>query len=653
MMRIATRCVLVLAVTTLAACGGDGNSSGIPDACNPLGGDGCMLPYPSMAYVTVDGSTQTGFRLDIPREAMPVNVDGVPVDPAWHNRWDGYSLVGPMLAMFPNGVSADGLPGWRDPEASLAADSPIVLVDIGTGERAAFFAEVDQNQSDVTKRALIIRPLERLHAKAHYAVGIKTTVKDASGAPLVASAGFAALRDGQDFSHPKFAALAARAPTMFEALASAGAGKDELVLAWDFVTASDEFLRSNLTAMREAALPAIGDKGAKLTFTATAQDNLPTTYKRFLGTYQAPNFLTNGEEDVSILRRSSDGAPLAMGLRDANFAAIIPKCVETQPLPRPTIVFGHGLFGSAEGYLADDFVLDLANDKCFIIVAGDWIGLTERQIPLAPLAINDLNRGRQITEKLAQSVIDFIALESITRGPLAESPEFQFNGAAVIDPEKTYYVGGSLGGIMGNVLMAYDPNLTRGVLAVPGGNWSLLLERSAAWALLMGAAQGAYEDPAVYQLNLALGLGMGLEPYDPITTAAHVIKDPLFGQDPKSILMWYAIGDSLVTNISTEMTAREMGIPLVTPAVREAWKLTPMAGPLPSGITVYDDHKMPIPADTNIPPAEDNGTHSGINRKPAALRQVQDFLLDTQQVIDECKLDNAPAKCDCATGACE
>src|SRR5690606_3763766 len=132
----------------------------------------------------------------------------------------------------------------------------------------------------------------------------------------------------------------------------------------------------------------------------------------------------------------------------------------TEPLPRPTIIFGHGLFGSGEEYLTDDFVIDLAQDYCFVIIAGDFIGLTSRQLALAPLAVNDMNKGTGITEKLAQSVIDFIALETITRGPMSTAPEFAYEGTSVIDPAQTYYLGGSLGGIMGNVFMAYDPNIT-------------------------------------------------------------------------------------------------------------------------------------------------------------------------------------------------
>jgi hypothetical protein len=613
-----------------------------------------MLPWPSMTYTKADPTSPTGVRVDIPRNAMPVNVDGIAVEPAFFNRWDGFSAIGPMLAAFPSGVSADGLPTFKNPDDSLAPNSPIVLLDMNTHERAPFFAEVDQNTSDVTKRNLIIRPLARLHTSSRYVVAIRSTVKAADGGELAAPPAFAALRDGSDFGHPRFAALKARYADIFAALETAGVPKSDLVLAWDFQTASDEFLRADLTTMRDAAITAIGTKGANLSFTATAQPDKPGIFKRYLGTFKSPDFLTNGELDDSVMRRDADNKPQMQGMRDARFAAIIPECVKTQPLPRPTIIFGHGLFGSAEGYLDDNFVVQLANDTnhCFVILAGDFIGLTDRQLALAPLAVNDMNRGNQITEKLAQSIIDFIALESITRGPMSTAPEFQFNGAAVIDPAKTFYVGGSLGGIMGNVFMAYDPNITRGVLAVPGANWSMLLERSTAWSLLMGAAQGAYSDPGVYQLNLALGLGMGLEPYDAMTTAAHVLKDPLGGVPAKSILMWYSIGDCLVTNIATEMVAREMGIQMLGPSVKQPWHMTPTPGPLANGITVFNDHPTPLPLDTNIPPATDNGTHSGINRKPAALRMVEKFLLAPLQAEDTCLVANAAAPCDCATGAC-
>jgi hypothetical protein len=650
-------------VWMLGACGGDDGPmttdpppTEIPADCNPLGGQACLLPWPSLAYEQVDAASASGYRLDLPPGGMPKNFEGVAVDPAPLNaRWDGFSPTGPMLAMFEHGVSAEGLPSYRSPDDSLAASSPVVVLDLDHGTRVAVFAEVDQNARQAPAQALIIRPLVRLHEHTHYGVAIRNTVKGADGNPLPVSPAFAALRDGTAFSHPRFAALAARSGELFGKLAAAGVAKSELVLAWDFVTGSDAALRADLTAMRAQALPAIGERGANLTFRATAQADPGGAYRHYIGTFQSPDFLTHGGEEDSVMRRDAAGAPLLSGKRDASFAAIIPACVTTpgMALPRPTIIFGHGLFGSSAGYLKDDFVQQLAEDHCLVILAGDFIGLTENDLRTAADAVTDLNRGATVTEKLGQSVIDFMALESIARGPMAAAPEFQIGGKPVIDPANTFYVGGSLGGIMGNVLMAYDPNLTRGVLAVPGGAWSLLFERSNAWSLLKPIVQGAYPDPAVYALNVAL-FGMAFEPYDPITTAAHVIKDPLFGNPVKNILMWYSTGDCLVSNITTELVAREMGMPMIGPAVRAPWGLTPTPGPQANGLVLFDDHPSPLPPETNEPPARDNGTHAGINRKPAALRMVQSFLIPPpQQALDGCRLAAAAAPCDCATGACD
>jgi hypothetical protein len=265
-----------------------------------------------------------------------------------------------------------------------------------------------------------------------------------------------------------------------------------------------------------------------------------------------------------------------------------------------------------------------------------------------------------IADKLEQSIIDFIALESAVRGPMADSDAFKVNNQSVIDKNKIYYVGGSLGGIMGNTFMAHDPNITRGVLAVPGGNWSMLLERSTPWELLLGVYQGAYQDPEIQQIAIALAFGMGLEGVDPMTHAAHVLKDPLYGNPAKTILMWYALGDSLVTNISTEMIIREMGIPLLGPSVKTPWNTTAVTGAMQSGVVVYDEKRTPQPYDTNQPRG-DNGTHSGVNRRPAVMRQLEKFLIGVPAgsslvASHECRLGSTnpvPAPCDCTTGACD
>ena len=634
----------------LAACGGD-DPPDERDVCNPLAvEDQCQMPWPSMAYATADTGTPTGWRLDLPIEAMPTNIDRVPVEPGPFNRWDGFSTLGPILARFPGGVSATGLPPHSDPDRSLAADSPILLLELATPPvRVPFFAEVDMNVNDPAERTLIIRPLVRLNPSSRYGVAILDTVQSATGGALPVSPGFAAIRDGGSLDHDRWDQTTAGFDALFAAIEAEGVARSRVVLAWDFVTASNEWLRHDMTAMVTQGKAMIGDAGANLTFTAE-MESPGISYRRYTGTYDSPNFLSNGEADTSVMLRGADGTPSAMGMRDARFAAIVPSCVANQPLPRPTILFGHGLFGSAADYLNDGLVLDLAEDFCFVIIAGDFIGLTERQLALAPLAANDVNKAFWISDKLQQAIVDFIALENAIRGPMRTAPEFQYMGQQVIDPTQLYYLGGSLGGIMGNTFMAYDETIRKAVLAVPGGNWSMLFERSAAWTLLQGAAQGSYPDLALGQMLIAF-MGMTLEGVDPLTTAELVRIDPP-AANPRQVLLWEAIGDSLVTNIATELVARTMRLPVTGPSVKTVWGLETSTVEVPSGFTIVDEHATPLPSMFNQP-EDDNGTHSDCNRRPALLREAEAFLLGTG-IRHPCQTpQGALAPCDCATGACD
>ncbi len=642
----------VLALVLVVGCGEDGTD--VPLACNPMGGPACLLPWPSSAFLEPDATSRTGYRLALDNAAMPVNADGIVLDSAVFNRWDGFSPSAHIVVAFETGVSGANLPPPDAPEQSLAADSPIVLLDMDRMERAPFFAEIDQNVVEPTQRTLIIRPLVRLKPATRYAVALRKSLRALDGGELPSPPAFLAMRDGGSSDHPRL--QKAGYPAIFGALATAGVAQADLVLAWDFVTASDEFLTADLTHMRDEAVVAIGTAGANLTFTASERPaDAQLVSKGYLGTFKSPDFLTNGERNDSVMRRDVDGRPLMTGMRDATFAAIIPRCAETATAPLPVIVFGHGLFGSASDYLEDGFLHRVADQFCYVIVAGDFIGLTERQLTVVALAANDLNKAGGIAEKLAQSVIDFIALEHLVRGPLRTSPQFRQGGTAagmeLIDATQVFYLGGSLGGIMGNTFMAYDPNILRGALGVPGGAWTMLFERSIAWSPLRTAAQGSYTNPLEYQ-SLIHFLGMRMEPYDPITTAGRVVRDPLPGTPGKQILVYEAIGDCLVSNYSTETVVRTMGLELVLPAVKSPWGITGTAAELTSGFSIYDEHPTPLPPTvTNAQPAEDNGTHSGVNRRQAVLDQVKDFVINGR-ITQTCKIDGVAVPCDCATTAC-
>ena len=80
----------------------------------------------------------------------------------------------------------------------------------------------------------------------------------------------------------------------------------------------DEALTADLLAMREQALPAMGEAGADLTFAAEElSGNADLTYRLLLGTYDSPNFMSEGESDNSIIVRDVPAATGPKSIRPA------------------------------------------------------------------------------------------------------------------------------------------------------------------------------------------------------------------------------------------------------------------------------------------------------------------------------------------------
>ncbi len=612
-----------------------------------------MLPWPSSAYLVEDSSTTSGYRVDIPPEAMPINADGIPVDPSGFNAFDGFPIAGTIIADFAEGVSAEGLPPHSDIAASLAADASVIVVNMTTGERLPIFAEPDMNALKPEDRALLIRPMVRMDSATRYAVGISNRVKSASGSSLPAHEGFQKILDGKQLK----GTLGARMNNyedIFASLDGAGMSKDELILAWDFVTASDESLTGDLMQMRTAALAAMGENAANLSFELTEQNNSnPVEVLKFLeGSFDVPTFLSDGEADASIVVRDEAGVPTLNGMGKANLAAVIPKCAETAQLPLPVVIFGHGMFGNAIDSLDSGLLQGLSQSQCTMVIGTDWIGLTNRQFASVAFAMNDLNRGRAISEKMSQAIINFVSLQKLLHGPLLESDIFKIDGNPIIDPTRISYFGASLGGILGSVYMAYDPDITRGAIGVPGGPWSLLFERSVFWPPLRIAMVGAYPEPWDYELLVAF-MGMLFEKVDPITTSTRVIANPLPQTPAKQMFLYMAMGDALVSNIASDTLARSMKLPVTSPTVNLPFGMEEADGPTDNGYTVYDEAVLPWPPDSNaLEDLDYNSTHQDVHEWKAVEREVFGFLSEGK-VNNPCAIDGEASACQCDLGACK
>jgi hypothetical protein len=655
--------VLFLSIGLLGACGGgSGTTADAGPECNLLGEVGCALPLPSSVYLREDSTSNTGFRVDYAPGVLPTNNAGVTVDVAWYNRRDGFSADVPILAAFPTGVSTDALPPITDPGVSLTSASGTLLVDMETNQPVPHFAEVDV-QADMVppmtpdRQALIIRPVVRLKPAHRYAVGIRKLVKAKDGSPLPVPPGYQAFLDGRDTGDARFERFRARFPEILASLSAAGAlaAPTDLVVAWDFVTASDETATSDLLNARDTALAVMGDMGANMTFTVESDvpfgDPLETA-RRVSGTYTVPQLLTAGGGNNGVLNRGSDGKPAVVTGEwyEAPFTAVIPTCALTQH-PVGVVIYGHGLMGSLDE-AAGGYPRRAAQRMCLIFMATNWRGMSTEDIDNVALALSDANNMDKVGEKLVQGLVNFMGLVQIIRGPMSASAVFTEGGAPLIDPSKIYYYGISQGGIYGATFMAYDPYVTRGVLGVPGANYSLMVERSTDWPIYYNILYGSYADPLLAEIVLWL-LQHHFDATDPITTYPGILGTnaaSIPGTPPKQILLQMAVGDSQVPNIATLTAARTSGLPILGPTVTPVeglYDLTVQDGPLSSALTLWNEHKVPVPPLTNSSSSEDNGTHGSLRKRDKANDQIDHFF-KMGEIIQTCGTDPAaPVACDC------
>jgi hypothetical protein len=649
---------LALGLLVAAGCGGDddGGAPLVPEGCNALGGAACAMPFPSSIYEKDDPSTPSGRRVDIAPTALPKNADDVRVDPAPWNRSDGWSPNAALVMAWETGFDPAGLPPADDPAKSLEDTSPTVIVDLETGERVPHFAERDEQAIDYgapdAEISLIIRPVIRLKPAHHYAVGIKKTLKAKGGGELPIAPGFQALVDGTPTRDALLERARPRYADTFAKLAAAGAPKEQLVVAWDFTTRSDEPAWRDMIDARDAMLAAAGEKGANITWTIDMVEELndEKTLRVIHGHFDTPSVLSGDGGDQAVLERDATGKVKTNGTVAAPFSIVVPKCA-TDPanLPMPMVVYGHGLIGSL-GEATGGYPRTFAQRACMAIIATEWRGMSSADLTAIALALNDINKVDLVMEKLVQGVNQFVMLEQLARGQWAQSPMLQEGGKQLLDGSKVHYYGISQGGIFGGTFMAVDPFVERGVLGVPAASYDYIIERSTNWQTYRVFVYNSYSDDRRYPQILLRLIQMRWDLSDPATYVGHLTGDAeptLPGVPAKQMLLHVAMGDSQVANIGADLWARIAGIKVLGPAIYTPYLLEVADGPLTSALTQWDEHREPLPPGGNYT-AEDNGTHGTLRKREKVNDQIVTFF-QTGEIVQTCTMGGTPVACDCTT----
>ncbi len=625
---------------------------GLPAGCSPLRVPGaCMMPWPNAIYLKKDTTTVTGYRVALDGSTLPVvSVKNTQFDPTRWNQSDGFSPAASMLTYFAERIDPASLVPEDDIGASLSPDAATVLVDMSRDSLVAHFSGVDENVLHPTDRqGLLITPAQRLLPNHRYAVAVTSAVRTVAGGAPTPPPLFQAMLQGVAPADALSQAQLARMPAIVASLKAAGVAQDRLVVAWDFVTGSDDAITGNVLSMRDQGLTAAGPQGGAYTITEVDENLDAQTLRRIVGTFTVPQFIDNTDESKpeAQLTFDSSGHPVLLGTYQAPFTVIIPA-VAASKAPLPIVVYGHGLFGTGESELGDatgSFVQDFANQAGVVIVATDWIGLSSREDPIDPGSngaltdvLSEFSRLTWITDRLQQALVNTMVLARTMRSRIAGDPAMTVSGkpggAPVADPTRERYYGISLGGIMGLSFMGYDPDIVQGALGCGGGFWSALFQRSYSWDAARLVLPAAYPDPLDQQLLMQMAQ-MQFDYSDPASVAPYVLQAPLRGVPKKQILAQMGLYDALVSNVTTEMLVRTEGLPLLTPAVVMPWKVSATDGPLPSALTTWNVNGTPRPQDTNKTPSADNAVHEAIRRIPQAELQIETFW-DAGVVVDTC-----------------
>lgn len=638
----------LVAFALIASCSSSPDAPPEPKpGCNPLIGDDCMTPFPSAFFQTGSG------QVAIPDSVLPVP-HGSALSAARLDTHDGVSPATPFVVYFAAGVDAAQLPTLADLAASTEASSAVQVLDYATGTRVPVFAELDANavSIDGARQALLIRPMVRLAPATRYVIAL-VDLNDGSGKPL-APAPFVALRD-KTALNAALQPLAARYEDLFAMLQSAGVERSSLTLAWDVTTASDADSTGHLVAMRDQALA----MASSLTWTVTSQTDTPSDplrYREVIGTFQVPTFLTDDSLTSTLLTTGSNGGgePMLRGtLGSANFVVDIPECAVAavgsgQTLP--VVVYGHGIFGTAQTELESSYQRQLGNYLCMVQVGTDWIGLSAADEPtIISSVLPNFNNLHIITDRLQQAHVNAQVLTRLVLTQMLKDPFLQINGEPVIDGSAVYYLGISNGGIQGGTYMALSEDVTRGALNVPGAEWTLLMYRSMDFESLISAFGVVLPDLLDDQLLVAM-FQPEFDYTDPASFAPHVLANPLPGASAKQLLLQEGIGDEVVTNIATELYARTLGIPGLD-LEQPVYGVTAMAAPLPSAYTQWDISPSPLPPAGDIPATTDNGVHNDVRLLSQVEAQIAAFFTPTGMVTDVC--GGSACVCNFGSGTCE
>ncbi len=628
--KMGLRRILALPLAILACTSGPSSSPPPTTAleghavCDNLDESTCLFPFPSDHFRKPGGPYGHASQLDF-GDHLPVNTatEAMLQREAFLDH-DGFPVY-PQIAFHIEGASLEGAPTLDTIDASLARTSKTLVIDAETLELQPHWAEYDYLAEDAGRKVIELRLAKALRHGRRYVVAVQGLPGGAS------SRGFRALRDG---SKSPVAGVEERRERfdreVFPITEKLGIARKDLLLAWDFTTASEDNSTLTLRTMRDELYRRIGEEGPEYTVTEVRKDpDGPSglVASVVLGVARVPDFmLPLGAVGVRRLRLGPGGLPVAEGLTDVPFRVQIPRAALAAAEPSSVVQYGHGFLGSDKE--ADNgWLRAFASERNFLILSADMQGMNTPAGALWFLNLpKDITNIAYIGDEPLQGNMNHLALVRMMKGRFTRDPSVQRDGKPIYDPRAIYYHGNSQGGTQGAVVMAMSRDLERGTLGVPGVSVAWILARANQWRQLAGTIQKNYPDPFEFSAVMSL-VAVGWDRGDGSNFAPYLSANPPRDGAPKNVLLHIGLEDAQVNNDVSRVLGRMVNAKILAPATTEVWGLPVVPGPV-RGENVYVDFDYGIPrrARTNRPAAPETDTHGFPRKNPKAQEQTWTFF---------------------------
>lgn len=489
------------------------------------------------------------------------------------NALDGFSTVAPLSTTFSSPIDPDTLTpeNVRAFEVTLSGIGGAVT---GITRELAFGSEFVATLSTVgpPNSTLVILPTKPLKPRTSYLVMLGNGIKGAAGQEPQVSAHYLIAKTPNSLTGTPAAALEpVRVLVNYQEAALAGQGIDTgtILLSWTFTTQSTGIV---LNAARTAAAgtAAVGPTPVGTTANFLPPGASPGIANIHAGALTLPYYLENAS--------ASPTAPLTtfwQGAGGSNLTFLNPtpvaRSTETIPLlvsipnnqSRPAggwkvAIYQHGITTNRTTMLA---LADAMASAGFAVVAIDMPlhGLppghplkspSERTFDLdlvdnttgapGPDGVADssgthfINLSSLLTSRdnERQAVADLFALTQALETIDVDG------GGADFDPTQIYFIGHSLGGMVGSVFLALEPSVKSAVLGMPGGGIAKLLDGSATFGPRIAAglgAKGVLKGSADYESFLGAAQTV-VDSADPINYGAEAVTG-------RGVLLFEVVGD--------------------------------------------------------------------------------------------------------------